>query len=146
MGKWILMVISICLSGSWWFHKVQSVEASYFTIDNSNVTFTEGMVKRMAPGPFSAGVLIQGDEGNSYALTDDKLVIGRGSVVNGNFYQTFDPTQGSVVLWWTPEFSATTISSGDHYLWYVNSNYWIKYDYANDRYTLNVGGQSMNVS
>ena len=51
------MVISICLSGSWWFHKVQSVEASSFTIDNSNVTFTEGMVKRMAPGPFSAGVL-----------------------------------------------------------------------------------------
>lgn len=114
---------------------------------NSFETFTQGnqsLAKRNAPGPFTAAPIVQGDPANANSLTDDVLSTSRGHAIGGNFYQTFDTTQGSVVLWWTPEYSYNSLSaSGLHYIWYVNANYYLAYNYASDRYEQRIGAQTI---
>ena len=114
---------------------------------NSFETFTQGnqsLSKRNAPGPFTAAPIVQGDPANANSLTDDVLSTSRGHAIGGNFYQTFDTTQGSVVLWWTPEYSYNSLSaSGLHYIWYVNANYYLAYNYASDRYEQRIGAQTI---
>ena len=98
-------------------------------------------------GPFTAGVLVQGDPTNTSGLTDDTLSFHREKSIGEYFYTNFDTTQGSVALWWTPEYSYNSLSgSGLHYLYYANANYYLAYDYANDRYQLGAGGQTMTVT
>ncbi len=98
-------------------------------------------------GPFTAGVLVQGDPTNTSGLTDDTLSFHREKSIGEYFYTNFDTTQGSVALWWTPEYSYNSLSgSGLHYLYYANANYYLAYDYANDRYQLGAGGQTMTVA
>lgn len=120
--------------------------ASSITIDPNSLTFTPNVAKRISHGPFSVGVFVQGDPGNQDALTDDVVAYGRGILIGGNFYQTFDPSQGTIVLWWTPEFSSNSLSSGTHYIWYGSSTHYLAYDYGNDRYEIAMGGQTMTVS
>lgn len=111
------------------------------------ITFTTGSAKRDAPGPFTAAPIVQGDPNNLSSLTDDIVSASRGTQVSGNFYANFDGVAGSVVLWWTPEFAYDSLSgTGDHYLWYISSSYFLSYEYDNDRYNLTVGGQSLTVS
>ncbi|MBI2028911.1 hypothetical protein HYT02_00645 [Candidatus Gottesmanbacteria bacterium] len=110
-------------------------------------TFTAGMAKRDAPGPFTAAPIVQGDPNNLSSLTDDVVSLSRGTQVSGNFYADFDGLAGSAVVWWTPEFAYDALSAtADHYIWYVSSSYFLAYEYDNDRYNLTVGGQSMTVS
>lgn len=117
------------------------------TFDPDNVTFTAGMAKRSAPGPFVAAPIVQGDPNNADALTDDVLSFSSGTQISGNFYPNMDTDQGSIVLWWTPEYSYNSLSgSGDHYLWYINSNYYLAYEYDNDRFLLSIGGQTTTIS
>ena len=106
-------------------------------------------VRRSArlPGPFAAAPIVQGDPNDQDSLTDDLLSFPRGGFVGGTFAERFDGRQGSVVLWWTPEFdSAALTGPGDHYLWYASANYFLAYEYDNDRYNLTVGGQSLTVA
>jgi len=119
----------------------------YFNYATSSATFTPNMAKRNSAGPFAAGVMTSGDLANSQGKTDDVISIGSGSQISGNFYSNFDTAQGSVVLWWTPEYSYDASSgTGLHYLWYISSNYYLAYDYANDRFELKIGGQTMTAS
>jgi len=115
--------------------------------DPNLIVFTPGMSKRTAPGPFAAAPIVQGDPNNLSALTDDVLSMARGTQISGNFYPNFDGTQGTVLLWWTPEYAYNALGgAGDHYLWYISAAYNLAYEYDNDRYTLTIGTQSMNVS
>lgn len=118
-----------------------------FKFLKSLATFTPGMAKRSAPGPFTAAPIVQGDGNNAYGLTDDVLSLARGSQIAGNWYARCDPYQGAFVMWMTPEFAYDLYSgAGDAYIWYINSNYYLAYEYDNDRYNLTIGGQSMTAS
>jgi hypothetical protein len=132
-----------------WLHKALADLAAiaYFDFASASTTFTAGMAKRTAPGPFAAAPIVQGDGNNLSSLTDDVLSLARGTQVSGSFYPAFDGNQGSVVLWWTPEFDYDTYSgAGDGYIWYASSAYNLAYEYDNDRYALTIGGQSLTVS
>lgn len=110
-------------------------------------TFTPGLSKRTAPGPFTAAPIVQGDATDTYGLSDDVLSVSRGTQVSGNFYDIADMNQGSVVLWWTPEYGSSDLSGlGKHYLWTLSSTYLLSYDYANDRFILTIGNRSFQAS
>lgn len=118
-----------------------------FNLDIDRSTFTAKVSSRNGGGPFAAAPYIQGDPNNTDALTDDILYVPQGSQISGNFYANFDTNQGAVVLWWTPEFSYDDLSGdGDHYLWYINSDYYLAYEYDTDQYSLKIGGQSVAAS
>ncbi len=61
-----------------------------------------GMAKRQAPGPFDAAPIVQG--GWADGSPSDTLVFASGTQISGTFYQTLDASQGSLVLWITPEW------------------------------------------
>jgi hypothetical protein len=108
--------------------------------------FTAGMAKRDALGPFDAAPIVQGDPNDAYSLVDDLLTYSRGSQVTGNFYRNMDTAQGSVVLWWTPEYSSASLSGpGDHFIWYAGAPYSLAYEYDTDRFRFVAGGQSLTV-
>ena len=113
------------------------------------VTFTAGMAKRDAPGPFAGGVIPQGDPGNTDSLTDDIISYSRGSQISGNFYQGVDSNQGSLVLWWTPEYGSSDLSVGGHYIVDLagSSDLLLFYDYINDRFRYgDIGGTIGNLT
>src|SRR3989344_161509 len=66
-------------------------------------TFTAGMAKRDAPGPFTAGILSQGITGNSSSDDFIEIPFIASSQISGQFSKTMDANQGSVVFWITPE-------------------------------------------
>lgn len=77
---------------------------NYFNYDNTLDTFTAKMAKRNSAGPFTAGVLIQGQ----YNTTNqDSIQASTGSNIDsaGTFKQTFDQNQGSIAFWITPEWN-----------------------------------------
>ena len=71
-----------------------------FDYDSTADTFTAGAAKRNSAGPFASGVILQ----DKYGATGGDLVqIGAGTSIAGNFKQTVDKDQGSIVFWLTPE-------------------------------------------
>lgn len=75
----------------------------YFNLGSGATTFTAAMSKRNSAGPFAAGVAVQGKYDASG--TPDVLSFSRGSQIAGTFYQNYDPYQGSIVFWITPEWN-----------------------------------------
>ena len=73
-----------------------------FNLDTALATFTAKMAKRTAPGPFAAAPIVQGKFDGSG--TPDVLSFSRGSQMSSNWYDNFDPYQGSIVFWITPEW------------------------------------------
>ena len=65
------------------------------------------MAKRNSAGPFAAGPVVQGDWGTG-DTNGDLLTFPLGSAVSGYFYSQFDRRQGTVVLWYTPEYNSAT--------------------------------------
>jgi hypothetical protein len=68
-------------------------------------SYTPAMAKRLAPGPFDAAPIVQG--GWADGAPSDTLVFARGTQVSGTFYQTLDASQGSLVVWITPEWAGS---------------------------------------
>ena len=100
------------------------------------------MAEREGPGPFAAGPIVQGDANDAGGLTDDVVSYSRGSQIGANFYTNVDSDQGSVVLWWTPEYGAAQLAGGgDHYILRM-----LSYEYDTDAFTLTVNDQSMTVA
>lgn len=114
------------------------VETNTTNFNTTDSTFTPSMAKRNAPGPFAAAPILQ---------SKDVLSASQGTQINGNSYANFDTTQGSVALWYTPEYATGASGvTGLHYLWYVNSNYYLAYDYTNSRYEQKIGSQTQTVA
>lgn len=110
-----------------------------------STTFTEGMAKRDAPGPFAAAPIVQGDFNDDN--NDDYMLFSRGNQVSGNFYQNVDGSQGSVVLWWTPETNSADYSgTQDAFLLELDQDLQIRYEYNNNRYRLVANQYSVYVS
>ena len=115
-----------------------------WNFDPSAVTFTAKMAKRTAPGPFDAAPIVQGKFDGSG--TPDLLSFPRGAQISGHFYANYDAYQGSEVKWWTPEHSRTASGVADEYVWYVNSNYYCRYEHDNAQFVYAVGGQTTTKS
>jgi hypothetical protein len=86
-------------------HHLQEAASAiaYFDFDAVAATFTAGMAKRVASGPFAAAPIVQGDW--NAADTADVLSYGRGSQISENFYANNDTGQGTIVFWITPEWN-----------------------------------------
>ncbi len=96
-----------------------SAAISFFDFDVALSTFTAGMAKRAAPGPFAAAPIVQGDwpqdAGNQ---TSDILTAPAGSVISSLFKDNLDSTQGSIVFWVTPEWNGSL--TGLHHFFYAS--------------------------
>ena len=105
-------------------------------------TFTPGMAKREGPGPFAAAPIVQGTFDS--AGVPDTLTFLRGSQIDGSWYDNFDPEQGTIVLWWTPEHDDT--GDGVFYLWRASVKYQVAYAAATGLLVVELGGKTKNVS
>ncbi|KKN74831.1 hypothetical protein LCGC14_0387240 [marine sediment metagenome] len=90
----------------------QAAVVDNFDFSAALSTFTAGMAKRAASGPFAAAPIVQG-KWNTSAATDEVSCV-RGSQILGHFYETFDTYQGSIVFWITPEWDGDDGQS--HYI------------------------------
>ncbi len=110
-------------------------------------SWASNLAKRKGHGPFDVAPMVQGDANNAFGLTDDQLSFNRGTLIAGNFYTNLDANQGSIALWWTPEYGSAALSGpGHHYIWYASATYFLRYEYDTDRYNLTIGGQTLTVS
>ncbi len=102
-------------------------QPSIFDYDSTADTFTAGMAKRNSAGPFAAGVMAQGTSQGS-ASSGDVVTMSLGTTIASKFSSNLDADQGSIVLWWTPEFS-----DGDHGYSYLasaaNGGIYLRYEY-----------------
>jgi hypothetical protein len=70
------------------------------------VTFTPGMAKRTAPGPFATAPIIQGKwDGTAGSDLVTHVVGSQIGNTNGYFYANIDETSGTIVCWITPEWA-----------------------------------------
>lgn len=113
-----------------------------YNFDPTNVTFTPKLDKRSAPGPYAAAPIIQGKFDGSGV--PDVLSFARGNQITNYFYANFDPYQGSEVKWWIPEKSRNGSQTNDEYIWYVHSNYYLKYEHDNQKLVYRAGVRICN--
>lgn len=134
-----------------WFMTPQSIGLPTFGFSADLVTFTPIMAKRNGPGPFAAAPIVQGDwDGGG---VPDTLRFPRGGVIGNQAqfeYANFDPYQGTIVLWWTPEKDRDATQTNDEYIWYANANYYCRYEHDNALLRLGIGGgtafQAFNIT
>lgn len=109
-----------------------------FMFDPALAVFAEAMAARTGT-LFAAAPIVQGNlDGTG---TPDVLSFGRGSQVHDNFYECFDPYQGSVATIWTPEKDRDAAETDDEYLFYASSTYWLRYEHDNALLRAQIGTQ-----
>jgi hypothetical protein len=108
-------------------------------------TLTPGMAKR-ATSVFAAAPIVQGAKDGSG--TPDILSYSRGTatIAGTYFYPNFDINQGSISVFWTPEYSSGGIATNYHYFFYISATYYWVYDYTNARHYVSWGGQTLTVA
>ena len=82
-------------------HRMRPVRSPLKYLDNEH-TFTPGMAKREGPLVFAGASIVQGRWDGSG--TPDVVTFPRGSQIAGNWYDNIDTSQGTIVLWLTPEW------------------------------------------
>lgn len=117
--------------------------APAFKFDLSAVTFTPNMDKRAAPGPFATAPIVQGKfDGSS---VPDVVSFTRGDQIHYNWYGNFDPYQGSIVFWWTPEKDRDAGQTDDEYILSIHNEYFLRYEHDNQQIRFEAGNYSINV-
>ncbi|GAH44400.1 unnamed protein product, partial [marine sediment metagenome] len=112
--------------------------------DLADITFTPGMAKRTAPGPFHSAPIVQGKFDGSG--DGDNLSVSRGDQISGDFYSSLDYYQGSIVLWWTPEKNRDAGQSNDEFLFEFDGSFRARYEHDNARIYFSAGYQSVTAS
>lgn len=98
-------------------------------------TFVAGMAKREGPLVFAAAPIVQGDWAASDGSSDSVTFV-RGSQIVNQWYDTFDPMQGSVSLWLTPEWDG---DDGKEHRFLLSGALLISKNVANDLLLFVVG-------
>jgi hypothetical protein len=105
-----------------------------------DATFTPGMAKRAGAKAFDVAPIIQGAwDGTG---TPDVVTFPRGDLLGNQtqyFYSNFDPYQGSVSFWITPEWAGN--DGIEHNILYASANYRI-YKSTGNALVLVAGGQT----
>lgn len=118
-------------------------------LDFGYTTFTASLSKR-ATSVFAASPIIQGAPAGD--ADSDQLYFARGAAdsvdpIRDSFYGRFDAYQGTIVLWYTPEFDSEDLTSGQSYLLYAGDNNYLLYDWEYNRFEFFGGsGAGMYVS
>ncbi len=115
-----------------------------FSLDLGLSTFTAAMAKRAGLGPFAAAPIVQAAPPDDSTYDGDQITIGRGSQVSGTFYDNFDSVQGSMVFWWTPEFSSGDYAGGKRAQFFFNNNdTQFHYDYDDAQFECDFGDSGL---
>jgi len=114
-----------------------------FDFDPLAGVFTPAMAIR-AGSLFAGAPYIQGKFDGSG--TPDVLSFARGAQVHDNWYENFDPYQGTVVKWWVPEKDRDATQTNDEYIWYISSSYWLRYEHDNAVLRASIGNQEMTTA
>jgi len=99
-------------------------------------TFTEKMAKR------DGGFMVQGKFDGSGV--PDVLSYGRGNQVVGNWYDTFNPYQGTIAFVWTPEKDRDATQTNDEMLFLFGTDFYARYEHDNQIILFKVGNQTHN--
>ena len=110
-----------------------------FDFDLSLITFTPAMAIR-AGTLFAGAPIIQGHFDGSG--TPDVLGYSRGSQIVDEFYDNFDPYQGTFEVIWTPEKDRDATQTNDEYLFGYDSDLYLRYEHDNAQLTFGIGGQT----
>jgi len=108
--------------------------------DYTQAVMTPNMAKRTAPGPFATAPIIQGKFDGSG--TPDIVTFSRGSEISRYWYDNFDPYQGTLLKWWIPELDRDATHTNDEYIYYINSDYWARYEHDNAQIMVSWGGET----
>jgi hypothetical protein len=87
-----------------WSHRRRLTGANAFQFLPGDVTFTPGMAKRSAPGPFAAAPIGQGLWAAVASGECDDPYFLHGNEIAQSFHEHLDLHQGTIVLWITPEW------------------------------------------
>ncbi|MBP9759389.1 prepilin-type N-terminal cleavage/methylation domain-containing protein, partial [Candidatus Dojkabacteria bacterium] len=107
----------------------------------AGLTFTSNMAKRNSAGPFASGIASQDDYKDTGSLTSDAISYLHGTTISGDdFALTSDDDQGSLVFWWTPEFSSSELDTGKSYFYQTRSTAYLAYNYASNSFEIGTSG------
>jgi hypothetical protein len=106
----------------------------------ANISFTAAMAKRMG-SVFAAAPIIQGKRDGSG--TGDLVTATRGAQVATSFYTNFDPYQGNINLWITPEWAGN--DGIRHVFLQASTNFILEKDASNNLKLTVASGKSMTV-
>ena len=114
-----------------------------FDFDDALTTFTAGMAVRTG-ALFAGAPIVQGKLDGSG--TPDRLSFSRGTQVAGNWYDNFDPNQGTFEILWNPEKDRDGTQTNDEYLFYISSQYFFDYQHDQERFVAKMGTENILVS
>ena len=120
-------------------------EIAWEQFDLDTIDFAAAMVKREAPGPFEAAPIIQGKFDGSGV--SDVVSLPRGNLIGNQTqfeYANFDPYQGAVSFWITPEWDGD--DGLTHYVGPHNANWISIFKHSTDVLILGVPSIASMVS
>jgi len=94
---------------------------TYYSPDTiGSLTFTPAMAKRTVTVPAGGSLVAPLVQGSLDGTAGDTITYSRGTQVAGNWYDTFDPYQGSISLWLRPEWDG---DDGREHILFAAGNY-----------------------
>lgn len=107
-----------------------------FDFDPALIVWSDDMAKRAIGNVFTTAPIVQGKWDNSG--TPDELTFPRGDQIHGDFYANFGGNQAGINCWYTPEIANADRATGDSYIYYLDADNYLKYDWDNSRFEVGI--------